>query len=64
MLVSKKSGNLDLVGYSDILLARCVDINVSTLCYILTFARGAISWKSSKIYIDGISNDANYYVAC
>ena len=48
MLTNKKSGNLVIVGYSDIVSARCVDIKVSTLSYILTLAYGAISWKSSR----------------
>ena len=47
MLTNKKSDNLGIVGYSYIVSARCVDIKVSTLCYILTLAYGAISWKSS-----------------
>ena len=47
MLTNKKYGNLDILGYSDIVSARCVDIKVSTLCYILTLAYGAISWKTS-----------------
>ena len=47
MLTNKKSNNFDILGYSDIVSARCVDIKVSTLCYILTLAYGAISWKSS-----------------
>ena len=47
MLTNKKSNNFDILGYSDIASARCVDLKVSTLCYILTLAHGAISWKSS-----------------
>ena len=47
MLTNKKSDNLDILDYSDIVSARCVDIKVSTLCYILTLAYGAISWKTS-----------------
>ena len=47
MLTNKKSNNFDILGYSDIASARCVDLKVSTLCYILTLAYGAISWKSS-----------------
>ena len=47
MLTNKKSNNFDILGYSDIVSARCVDIKVSTLCHILTLAYGAISWKIS-----------------
>jgi hypothetical protein len=32
MLKNKKSGILNIVGYSDIGFARCVDIKVSTSC--------------------------------
>ena len=48
-MLTKKSGNLNFVGYSDIVSARCVDIKVSTSCYILTLACGAISWKNFKM---------------
>jgi hypothetical protein len=47
MLINKKFGNLDIVGYSDFISTRCVDIKVSMSCYILTLTCGAISWKSS-----------------
>ena len=47
MLTNKKCNNLDILGYSYIGSARCVDIKVSTLCCILTLAYGVISWKSS-----------------
>ena len=48
MLTNKKSNNLDNVGYLDIVYARCVDIKVSTLSYILILAHGAISWKARE----------------
>ena len=47
MLTYKESNNFDILSYSDIVYARCVDLKVSTLCYILTLAHGAISWNSS-----------------
>ena len=51
MLTNKKSHNLHIVGYSDIVSARCVDIKVSTLSYIHTLAYGALSWKSSRMIL-------------
>ena len=63
-MLTKKSGNLNIVGYSDIVLARCVDIKVSTLSYIHTLAYEAISWKKLHNDFNGISNDAIYHVAC
>ena len=51
MLTNKKFGNLDIMGYSDIVSVRCVDIKVSTLSYILTLAYGAILWKSSRMIL-------------
>ena len=48
MLTNKKSNNLDNVGYMDIVYARCVDIKVSTLSYILTLADGAMVWKAPE----------------
>ena len=47
MLTDEKSNNLVILGYLDIVSARCVDLKVSTISYILTLAHGAISWKSS-----------------
>jgi hypothetical protein len=50
-LKNKKSGILNIVGYSDISFESCVDIKVSISCYILTLAYGSISWKSSKMIL-------------
>ena len=47
MLTNEKFDNLDILCYSDIVYARCVDIKVSTLRYILILAYGVILWKSS-----------------
>ena len=41
-MLTKKAGNLNFVGYSDIVYARCVDIKVSTLCYILTDRKSVV----------------------
>jgi hypothetical protein len=40
---NRKSGILNIVGYLDIYFMRCVDIKVSTACYIFTLACEAIS---------------------
>jgi hypothetical protein len=47
MLTNKMSNNFDILGYSDVVSTRCVDLKVFMLCYILTLTHGAISWKSS-----------------
>ena len=43
MLTYRKSDSLDVVGYSDIDFAECVDTKRSASGYIFTFAGGAIS---------------------
>ena len=42
-MLTKKSRDLDIVGYWDIVSARCVDTKVSTLSYIHTLAYGGMS---------------------
>jgi hypothetical protein len=42
MLTNKKSSILHIVGVFRHCFARCVDIYVSTSCYTLTIACGAI----------------------
>ena len=64
MLTYKKSGNLEVIGYSDADFAGCVDTKKSTLGYIFTLAGGAISWKSSKQSVTASSTMQAEYVAC
>jgi hypothetical protein len=48
MLTYRRFDYLHLEGYSDSDFAGDVDDRKSTLGYVFTLVRGAISWKSSK----------------
>ena len=48
MLMYRQTDNLDLVGYSNINFAGCVDSRKSTSWYIFIMAGGAVSWRSVK----------------
>ncbi|XP_058009432.1 secreted RxLR effector protein 161-like [Hevea brasiliensis] len=48
MLIYKRSGNLEVIRYSDYDFASCVDDRKSTSGYIFMMSGGAISWKSAK----------------
>jgi hypothetical protein len=48
MLTYRASNSLEIVGYSDTDWAGCKGSLKSTLGYLFTLARGAISWKSCK----------------
>ncbi|KAL5555019.1 hypothetical protein UlMin_037255 [Ulmus minor] len=48
MLTYRRSDRLEIVGYSDLDFARCLDSRRSTSSYVFMMAGGAISWKSVK----------------
>ena len=48
MFMYRKTNNLDLIGYSDLDFAGCVDTCKSTFGYIFMMAGGAILWRSVK----------------
>ena len=48
MLMYRQTDNLDVIGYSDLDFAGCVDSRRSTSGYIFMMAGGAISWRSVK----------------
>jgi len=64
MLTYKKSGNLEVVDYSDADFVGCVDTKKSTSGYIFTLTGGAISWKSSKQTVTASSTMQAEFVAC
>jgi hypothetical protein len=64
MLTYRRTDNLEVVGYSDVDHAGCVDSKKSTSSYIFTLSRGAISWKSSKQTIIVSSTMQAEYIAC
>jgi hypothetical protein len=62
MLTYRRSDSLQIEGYSDSDYAG--DERKSTSGYILTLARGAISWKSSKQTVIASSTMYAEFVAC
>jgi hypothetical protein len=48
MLTYKRLYSLDIVGYSDLDYAGCLDTKKSTSCYVFKLVGGAISWSNSK----------------
>jgi hypothetical protein len=65
MLTYKKSdAPLEIVGYSDLVFAGCLDTEKSTSGYIFTLTNGAILWKSSKQIVTTSSMMYAKFVAC
>jgi hypothetical protein len=48
MLTYERTDSFEIVGYSDLDFAGCLDTDRSTSGYVFKFAGGAISWNSSK----------------
>lgn len=48
MLMYRQTDNLEVIGYSDLDFASCVDSRKSTSEHIFMLASGAISWRSTK----------------
>ncbi|XP_057990617.1 secreted RxLR effector protein 161-like [Hevea brasiliensis] len=63
MLTYKRSGNLEVIGYSNSDFAGCIDDRKST-GYIFMMSGGAVSWKSAKQTLIATSTMEAEYVAC
>jgi hypothetical protein len=64
MLTYRRSDSLKIEGYSNSDFAGDVDDRKSTLGYIFTLAKEAISWKSSKQTVTASSMMYAEFVAC
>ncbi|KAM6566369.1 hypothetical protein CsatA_025497 [Cannabis sativa] len=64
MLTYRRAGTLDIVGFSDVDYARCMDVNKSTSGYIFMMAGGAVSWKSVKQTLTASSTMEAKDMAC
>ncbi|KAL0544329.1 hypothetical protein IC582_019442 [Cucumis melo] len=64
MLTYKRSDHLEVIGYSDLDFAGCVDTRKSTFGYLFLLGEGAISWKSAKQSIIAASTMEAEFVAC
>jgi len=64
MLTYKRSGHLEVIGYTDSDFAGCIDTRKSTFGYVYLLAGGAISWKSAKQSVIVASTMEAEFVAC
>ena len=64
MLTYRKSYHLEVIGYTDLDFAGCVDTKKSTFGYVYLVARGAISWISGKQSAIAASTMEAEFVAC
>jgi len=64
MLTYRRSDHLEVIGYSDLDFAGCVDTRKSTLGFVFLLARGAVSWKSAKQSVVAASTMEAEFVAC
>ena len=64
MLIYRQSDHLDLIGYSDVDFAGCVDSKKSTSGYIFMMAGAAVAWKSTKQSLVVSSIMEAEFVAC
>ena len=64
MLTYKRSGHLEVIGYTNSDFVGCIDIRKSTFGYVYLLAGGMISWKSAKQSIIVASTMEVEFVAC
>jgi len=64
MLTYKRSGHLEVIGYTNLDFAGCIDTRKSTFGYMYLLAGGAISWKSTKQSVIVASTMEAEFVAC
>ncbi|KAL6310878.1 hypothetical protein AAG906_018026 [Vitis piasezkii] len=48
MLMYRQTDNLEVIGYSNLDYAGCIDSQKSTLGYVFMLASGIVSWRSAK----------------
>ena len=63
-LVYQEVEKLEMVAYSDLDLAGCIDDRKSTSGYVFLLADGAISWKSSKQKVIASSTMEAEFIGC
>ena len=64
MLTFKRFDNQEVIRYSNMYFAGCIDSRKSTFGYLFLLAGGAISWKSAKKTITASSTMEAEFVAC
>ena len=64
MLTYRRSGHLEVIGYTDSNFPGCIDTRKSTFDYMYLLAGGVISWKSAKQSVIVASTMEAEFVAC
>nr|KYP39241.1 Retrovirus-related Pol polyprotein from transposon TNT 1-94 [Cajanus cajan] len=64
MLTYRRSDHLEVIGYSYLDFAGCVDTRKSSFDYLFMLVGGAISWKSAKQLVIATSTMEAKFVAC
>jgi hypothetical protein len=64
MLTYERSYSIEIVGYSDLDFAGCLDTDRSTSGYVFKLTGGAISWSSSKQSVITSSTMYAKFVTC
>jgi len=64
MLTYKRSDQLEIIGYSDLDFAGCLDSLRSTSSYIFMLIGGAVSWCNAKKILTTSSTMVTKFVAC
>ena len=64
MLMYRRINSLEVIGYSNLDFAGCVDSRKSTSGYIFKLADGAVSWRSVKQTLSTTSTMKAEFVSC
>ena len=64
MLMYKRKNSLEVIGYSNLDFAGCVDSRKSTSGYIFKLADGVVSWRSTKQTLSATSTMEAEFVSC
>nr|CAN82742.1 hypothetical protein VITISV_027507 [Vitis vinifera] len=64
MLMYRWTVNLEVIGYSDLDYAGCIDSRKSTSGYVFMLAGGAVSWRSAKQTLITTSTMEAEFVSC
>ena len=64
MLMYRWTVNLEVIGYSDLDYAGCIDSRKSTSGYVFMLAGGAVSWRSAKQTLIATSTMEAEFVSC
>ena len=64
MLMYRRTYSLEVIGYSDVDFAGCVDSRKSTYGYIFKLADGVVSWRSVKKTLTATFTMEAEFISC